>query len=175
MVSYKEVALREDPLALDGDPSNDQLITVQWREAPVQRPEQALLGVMYGTVPVAGDILITHLGHPLFDGVDLPPDHRLPGLLGYEIDQAFPDGPAGLIVLAHSPYPKDGQVIYGDMTLYQVPGGASVFAAGTIQWSWGLDDYNAPGLRTARSSEAAQRITVNVLRLLASKASAPAH
>jgi hypothetical protein len=92
MVSYKEVALQEDPLALDGDPSNDHLITVQWREPPVQRPEDALLGVMYGTVPVDGDILVTNPSHPLFDGVDLPPDHRLPGLLGYEIDQAFPGG-----------------------------------------------------------------------------------
>jgi hypothetical protein len=175
MVSYKEVALQEDPLALDGDPSNDHLITVQWREPPVQRPEDALLGVMYGTVPVDGDILVTNPSHPLFDGVDLPPDHRLPGLLGYEIDQAFPGGPAGLVILAHSPYPRDGQVIYGDMTIYEAPSGASVFAAGTIQWSWGLDDYNAPALRTARSSEAVQRMTINVLRLLASKASTPVH
>ena len=175
MVSYKEVALQEDPLALDGDPSNDQLITAQWRESPVHRPEYALLGVMYGTVPIDGDILITHPAHPLFDGVDLPPDHRLPGLLGYEIDQAFPDGPAGLTVLAHSPYPRDGHVIYGDMTLYQAPSGASVFAAGTIQWSWGLDDYNTPTLRTARSSRAAEGITGNVLRLLVSPPSSPAH
>lgn len=170
MVSYKEVARQEDPLALDGDPSNDHLVTVQWRELPVNRPEHHLLGVMYGTVPVDGDVLIAQPAHPLFDGVDLPSDHRLPGLLGYEIDQAFPDGPAGLVILAHSPYPRDGQVLYGDMTFYQALSGARVFAAGTIQWSWGLDDYNAPALRTARSSEAAQRITVNVLRLLASRA-----
>ena len=175
MVSYKEVAWNEDPLALDGDPSNDQLITVQWRESPVQRPEQALLGVMYGTVPVDGDILITQPEHPLFNGADLPPDHRLPGLLGYEIDQVFADGPAGLTVLAHSSYPRDGEAVYGDMTLYQAQSGAFIFAAGTIQWSWGLDDYNAPTLRTARSSQAAQRITGNILRLLASPASSPAH
>ncbi|MGC3975487.1 MAG: hypothetical protein QM771_14065 [Nitrospira sp.] len=175
LVSYKEVALQEDPLALDDDPSNDQLITVQWREYPVNRPEQALLGVMYGAVPVDGDILITQPQHFLFKGVDLPPDHRLPGLLGYEIDQVFADGPTGLTVLAHSPYPGDGQAVYGDMTLHQVPSGASIFAAGTIQWSWGLDDYNAPALRTARSSEAAQRITGNILRLLASPTSSAAH
>lgn len=60
-------------------------------------------------------------------------------------------------------------MIYGDMTLYQAPSGAAVFAAGTIQWSWGLDDYNAPTLRTARSSRAAQGITGNVLRLLTSQ------
>ncbi|HNE33476.1 MAG TPA: hypothetical protein PK365_13935, partial [Nitrospira sp.] len=110
-----------------------------------------------------------------FNGVDLPPDHRLPGLLGYEIDQVFANGPAGLTVLAHSSYPRDGEAVYGDMTLYQAQSGAFIFAAGTIQWSWGLDDYNAPTLRTARSSQAAQRITGNILRLLASPASSPAH
>ena len=45
------------------------------------------------------------------------------------------------------------------MTLYETLSGARVFATGTIQWSWGLDDYNAPSLRTARSSEAAQQMT----------------
>ncbi|MBS0177179.1 MAG: hypothetical protein JSR20_00290 [Nitrospira sp.] len=170
MVSYKEVALQEDPLALDGDLSNDHLITVQWREPLVNRPEHHLLGVMFETVPIDGDILITDPEHPLFDGVDLPPDHRLLGLLGYEIDRAFPGGPAGLTILAHSPFERDGHVVHSDMTLYRAADGAAVFAAGTIQWSWGLDDYNAPSLRTARSSVAAQQLTVNVLKLLTHKA-----
>ena len=169
MVSYKEVALTEDPYALDGDPSNDHLITVQWRDQPLNRPEHKLLGVMFETVPVDGDLVITRPSHPLFSGIPLPPDHRLPGLLGYEIDRAFPDGPAKLEILAHSPHQRDGQVVYGDMTLYQAPSGAHVFATGTIQWSWGLDDYNAPALRTARTSEAAQQITRNILELLARK------
>lgn len=78
MVSYKEVAQQEDPLALDGEPSNDHLITVQWREPPIHRPEHQLLGVMFETVPVDGDILVTQPSHPLFEGVDLPPDRRLP-------------------------------------------------------------------------------------------------
>ncbi|MEK6803212.1 MAG: N,N-dimethylformamidase beta subunit family domain-containing protein [Nitrospirota bacterium] len=169
MVSYKEVALAEDPYALDGDPSNDHLITVQWRDQPLNRPEHKLLGVMFETVPVDGDLVITRPSHPLFSGIPLPPDHRLPGLLGYEIDRAFPDGPAKLEILAHSPYQRNGQVVYGDMTLYQAPSGARVFATGTIQWSWDLDDYNAPALRTARTSEAAQQITRNILELLARK------
>lgn len=173
MVSYKEVALTEDPYVLDGDPSNDHLVTVQWRDPPVRRPEHELLGVMYETVPVDGDILVTMPSHPLFAGTGLPADHRLSGLLGYEIDRAFPDGPASLTILAHSPHLRDGQVIYGDMTLYEAPSGAPVFAAGTIQWSWGLDDYNAPLLRTARSSEVAQQITRNVLGLLARRPPPP--
>lgn len=167
MVSYKEVAMTEDPYALDGDSSNDHLITVQWRDPPVNRPEQDLIGVMYETVPVDGDILVTSPSHPLFATVNWPPDHRLPGLLGYEIDRAFPNGPTDLTVLAHSPYERDGEVLYGDMTLYETPSGARVFATGTIQWSWGLDDYNAPSLRSARSSAAAQQMTHGILRFLA--------
>lgn len=167
MVAYKEAALREDPLALDGDPSNDHLITVQWRDRPVNRPEQDLIGVMYEAVPVDGDIVVTVPSHPLFAGVELSDDHRLPGLLGYEIDRAFPNGPSNVTILAHSPYSRDGQVVHGDMTLYEAPSGALVFAAGTIQWSWGLDDYNAPQLRTARSGQAVRQITRNILGFLA--------
>ncbi|MBI3804937.1 MAG: hypothetical protein HY282_14370 [Nitrospirae bacterium] len=31
-----------------------------------------------------------------------------------------------------------------NMTIQTTPGGARVFATGSIQWSWGLDDYNVP-------------------------------
>jgi hypothetical protein len=59
------------------------------------------------------------------------------------------------------------------MTLYQASSGAWVFAAGTMQWSWGLDDYNAPGLRASRLSPAAQQITRNILSLLAANLTSP--
>lgn len=52
------------------------------------------------------------------------------------------------------------------MTYHEMANGARIFATGTMQWSWGLDDYNAPALRSIRTSEAAQQITRNVLRLL---------
>ena len=49
------------------------------------------------------------------------------------------------------------------MTVYTAPSGATVFATGSIQWSWGLDDYNAPALRLSRLSPAAQQMTRNAL------------
>lgn len=49
------------------------------------------------------------------------------------------------------------------MTIYAAESGALVFAAGSVQWSWGLDGYNAPAWHTSRTSDAAQRITRNVL------------
>jgi hypothetical protein len=48
------------------------------------------------------------------------------------------------------------------MTIYSTPE-ASVFATGSMQWSWGLDDYNVPDMRTSRISAMAQQITGNVL------------
>jgi hypothetical protein len=174
MVAYKEMALLEDPYALDGDDSNDRFITVQWREQPVDRPEHRLLGVMTQTFPVDGDVLITSPLHPIFISVPLQPDRRLPGLLGYEIDRTFANGPSGLMTLAHSPIFHGGETRYGDMTIYQSSSGAWVYATGTMQWSWGLDDYNVPAVRTSRLNSAAQQITRNVLSLLASRPSTPA-
>jgi hypothetical protein len=52
------------------------------------------------------------------------------------------------------------------MATYTHPSGATVFATGSNQWSWGLDDYNAPELRTPRQNPAAQQITRNVLARL---------
>lgn len=53
-----------------------------------------------------------------------------------------------------------------NMTIYTSKSGAKVFATGTIQWSWGLDDYNVPELRTSRHNKNAEIITHNVLELL---------
>jgi hypothetical protein len=54
------------------------------------------------------------------------------------------------------------------MTMYTAPSGAIVFATGSMQWSWGLDGYNAPAWHPVRTSEIAQQVTRNVLgRMLA--------
>lgn len=166
MVAYKEAARRFDPYAIDDDPANDRLVTAQWREAPVQEPEESLIGVMYDAVPVDGDIVISQLSHPIFSGVVLPPDARLRGLLGYEVDRPFRDSPPGMTILAHSPYEVGGRRDHAAMTLYAWPSGAIVFATGSMQWSWGLDDYNAPAIRSSRLSEAARQITKNILAFL---------
>ena len=105
----------------------------------------------------------------------------LGGLLGYEVDAIYGGGPPGIVRLAHSPFVEpaaqgaQARTRYADMTIYQVDSGALVFAAGSIQWSWGLDGYNAPAWHTSRTSGAAQRITKNVLdRMLADRAQADA-
>ena len=166
MVAYKETAREKDPFATDGDAANDHLVTTQWREPPVNNPEEVLIGVMYESVPVDGDVVVSQLSHQIFSGVSLPENSRLPGLLGYEADRRFGPASSDLVVLAHSPYDLNGRTNYADMSLYASTNGSMVFATGSMQWAWGLDDYNAPAIRTSRLSDAAQQITKNVLALL---------
>lgn len=140
--------------------------TDKWRSAAVNRPEEQLIGVMYTGDPVDGDVVVAAPGHWIFAGTGLGAGDALPGLLGYEVDCVQGCGPAGVQIVAASPWAAiDGSGRRGmsHMSVYPAPSGALVFAAGTIQWAWGLDDFNAPGLRSSRTSDAAQQITRNVL------------
>ncbi|HJU06842.1 MAG TPA: N,N-dimethylformamidase beta subunit family domain-containing protein, partial [Nitrospiraceae bacterium] len=164
IVAYKDET--QDPYAIDEDSENDQRVTTRWRQAPVNRPEEAFIGVMYESDPVDADIVIADAEHWALSGTGLQAGDHLPGLLGYEVDRVFGEGPAGVLVIAHSPYIIGGGTRYADMASYTAASGATVFATGTIQWSWGLDDFNVPALRSSRLSEAAGQITRNVLTRL---------
>ena len=55
--------------------------------------------------------------------------------------------------LCSNPYPQDpSHKTDWAMTVYQVSSGAYVFNAGTVEWSWGLDDYFT-GLTTADGAD----------------------
>ena len=77
------------------------------------------------------------------------------GTLGYEWDQDLDNGyrPAGLIRLSSTTIPTndlllDDKLNFGPgtathhLTLYRHTSGALVFSAGTVQWSWGLDNFH---------------------------------
>jgi hypothetical protein len=96
------------------------------------------------------------------------------GTLGYEWDEDPDNGsrPAGLFDLSSTTRTVTGKLLdYGStvgtgtathhLTMYRAPSGALVFSAGTIQWTWGLDDHHdgvgqPPDLRM-------QQATVNLL------------
>lgn len=175
IVAHKETALATDPLARDGLFVNDHLVTTKWRDVPVSRPEEALLGVMFIETRIDGDIVVDDASHWVFAGTGLRRGDRLQGLLGYEVDAVHHiDSPPGLVRLAHSPYVNaNGETGYSDMTIHTTSRGVLVFATGTIQWSWGLDDFGHPD-RVARQSEAAKQITRNVLdRMIATAPTMP--
>jgi hypothetical protein len=179
MVSYKEKATSSDPYAIDSDPNNNHLVTTKWRDAPVSRPESALLGVQYfyDESNMAADMVIDNVTAApwVFAGTGATTGTRLPGLVGYEVDGMTSSSPAGTIRLANSPFlnkkvnPQTTQ--FSHMVLHTAQSGATVFATGTIQWSWGLDDYNmANRPPNAVVSPIAQQITRNILDRFAGEA-----
>jgi hypothetical protein len=95
------------------------------------------------------------------------------GSLGYEWDEDLEDAarPAGLIRMSETTVSvpqriQDYGSSYGPgtathhLTLYRAGSGALVFGAGTVQWSWGLDDTHDRG--SAPTDARMQQATVNL-------------
>ncbi len=96
------------------------------------------------------------------------------GILGFEWDEDLDNGsqPPGVVRLSSTTIPGANVLAdYGStyvwgpathhLTLYRHSSGALVFGAGTIQWSWGLDDvHDYPGPST---DPRMQQATVNLL------------
>ncbi len=152
---YRQVRFEPSPLgpdrrqvcykAADEDPllgQDDSLVTVNWPEAPVSRPEAELIGSTYQDIDARADLVFTDPGSWLLDGVSLPAGNRLAGVIVGEFDRYVPrgGGPANLDVIAHSVVPNRGNN-YSDITWYTVPGGGGgVFAAGNANWVNALSD-----------------------------------
>ena len=163
----------------DRDPvfntSRDQDLTVRFRNLHPPRPEVSLVGMMLSAEDVEGNLtpVPEARGHWIYanTGIQSGKTRAIPGLLGYEVDRSFVKdatygkfSPKGLEVLARSwVQPLKIGRLPSESTIYTAPSGATVFAAGTMQWSWGLDDWGAPGLRSARRHPDVERITRNLL------------
>src|SRR5216684_3200218 len=169
LVGYK-VAGR-DPFFHNPDPNLRRRTTVQFRKPPVNRPEDALIGVMYDKANVFDDIVVEDASNWVFDGTNLQSGEHLPGLLGYEVDRMFGNAPQSTHRIAHSPYQAHGHSGFADMTVYENDSGSIVFATGTMQWNWGLVDYRVRG-REFRNS-AVQQATRNILARFGATPSTP--
>ena len=142
---------RLDPFAKT-DPG---LTTVRWRESPVNDPEAPLVGQMYGhIVRRPGDWIVREPAHWLYEGTALRDGDRLVNLVGQEYDTYFARyAPPGTTVLARGPVDAliRGHAIEGALaspaihtsTMYTAASGATVFAAGTFQWSWAIDRFGS--------------------------------
>jgi cellulose synthase/poly-beta-1,6-N-acetylglucosamine synthase-like glycosyltransferase len=164
IVAYKENAPWHDPLSLDQDPKNDHLVTTKWRNAPVNRPEAGLLGSMFLEVetPVNGDFVIEDAEGWITYNTGLTKGSSLRGVVGYEVDGMSASSPPGTHIVARSSVSQ----IAGTATVYHAASGAVVFSSGSMQWSWGLDDYNTPELRKSVLSREVQQMTRNILARL---------
>jgi hypothetical protein len=163
MVGYKANSF--GPTAPGPDPMygvNNSLVTTTWRDPVVNLPENGLLGVMYEDQIDKAPYVVQNASHWIYQGAGFVDGSSVPGIVGYEYDKVWNNGstPAGLTVLSSSPVV--GQKVgssQSNSSIYTAPSGARVFAAGTIQWSWGLDNfptntYAHPGI---------QRTTSNIL------------
>lgn len=147
------------------------------------------------------DLIVDEPDHWLFDKATVTKDMRLAGMVGYEQDGFFTNLSSYKRLPEEYPprnfgIPPTTQVIasseHGAKTIvYTAESGATVFVSGTIQWSWGLDDFVIPGpapkeplptkgswglgnvvssepalekpLRTKRKNEVIEQMTANLL------------
>ena len=175
--------------------------TLRWRDLSPPQPENTILGVVQnGTANdrafriynasswiFAGTGLVNYVsGTPVTSGTG---QNAIAGVVGYEFDERAANDPSlapyasyepsGLQQVAHSSVPAsdNGVAAFSDATLYTAASGAIVFAAGTIQWSFGLDpgvndgfcDCN-PGYTNSKS----QQITANILNKFLTTTTTPA-
>lgn len=163
MEGYKSAS--EDPVKADAT------TTAMWRQAPAARAENALVGQLYECFPAKGPMTITDPDFFLYSGTGVRAGQQFPGLLGVEVDRAYPIAgtPPNLRTVAHSPV-QCGNVgqTYSDMTYYTTESGAGVFAVGTMYWTKGLMPVaeSDTGI-TPESTRFATAVTENLLRAMA--------
>jgi hypothetical protein len=137
VVCYKDPSL--DPMSS----SNPSLTTYLWREAPVNQPENALLGAMYeAQVNSTFSWVVQNASHWVYAGTGLHDGDTLPTLVGYEYDKTWANGltPAGVVSLSNSPVvPSGGGSSLANSTIYTATSGALVFDAATFYWPRKLD------------------------------------
>ncbi|HKO39395.1 MAG TPA: N,N-dimethylformamidase beta subunit family domain-containing protein [Solirubrobacterales bacterium] len=155
MVMYRRAGADPEP-----DPARK---TVRFRELVPPRPEGELWGVQYeegidypGAPPRHYVLADGCLGDPWLAGTGFETPATLEGLVGYEWDAftaaAEVDEPT--VFLHH-----EGEPSNADAVRHRTPAGGIVFAAGSLQFSWGLDGWGGHG----QADERLQRLMKNGL------------
>src|SRR6266850_2331562 len=166
MIGYKEFAYL-DP-ANQTDPLH---LTARFRDPPLNRPENAMAGEMFGAWQwVAAPLSIKDPSHWLWRGAGVDANTMIPGVYSGEVDnRGDPRSlPAGVSVLAGTMTENHGGDFQpGESTLYTAASGAQVFSAGSIKWS--------ATLARARSWDPRiQQATANLFSVFAGDGNLPA-
>ncbi|PPS42787.1 N,N-dimethylformamidase beta subunit family domain-containing protein [Chroococcidiopsis sp. TS-821] len=187
MVCYKD-QWAQDPVA----PTN------KFRSPQNNKPENALLGVMYtgdrddlyftwgdinGTTNTYGgyDFIVTNSNNPYYANTGLQNGDRLTGLVGFEWDAIANNGatPNGLVILGQSqvnPANIDEDLPQGTNTQvshavrYTAASGAKVFSTGSNQWMWGLDSDR---INPSKEDLRVKQIAVNIFADMGAKPLTP--
>jgi hypothetical protein len=140
--------------------------------------ENNLLGMLYECFPARGALVVRDPGFFLLQGTGATKGSRYAGLVGTEIDRAYPipGTPDNLQVVAHSPVVcAQGKHTASDVTYYSTHSGAGVFAVGSMLWSKGLRSRNTKYGIDARSVTFARKVTANLFWAMAAGPMGKAH
>ena len=160
VVEYKSAAL--DPMHR----SHPQQATERFRDLPDPEPEAELSGLDYECYPALGHYKIEDPSFWGFAGTGVKRGRVIPGLVGVEIDRAYPlpSTPRPVDVVAHSPVRCRGTSTYSDSAYSTRKSGAGVFATGTMHWTCVLAGSCRQFGATDASTSFVRRVTDNVLR-----------
>ena len=159
VVDYKDAG--EDPLR----PSNPALVTVNWRDDPVDQPETALVGEEFECNPVQANGVVVDAQNWLFTGTGVHNGDTIANLVGRWYDRVNLNvpTPTTVEVLAHSPVNCAGVgPSYADLLYYSTPSGAGVLATGTGNWVCNLSGVCPDDTRN-HPDDRILRITQNLL------------
>jgi len=139
MICYKDAAL--DPTV------NRTLKTVKWRDQPVNRPEQSLIGIQY-TANLKGNMTfaatIVNSSNWIYAGTGFSDGNATTAIFGDEVDRFMSEYPppphkSQTLLSEAEIINTSDEVDHANSSIYQAESGAWVFAAGSITWSVGLD------------------------------------
>jgi hypothetical protein len=166
VVNYKNP--QEDPLY----GKDDAQVTGDWPSPPDAQPESPLIGQAYACFSgLYEPLVVTDAGSWIWAGSGVRNGESLPRAVGPESDHVDPTGagPAQVSVAAHSPVRcAFTSATSSDVTFYQAPSGAGVFATGTGGWVCALWTDACSGADPPPITQRAlQAATANVLRTFA--------
>lgn len=172
LVGYKSDAAVADPVRDAPD------TTAMWRQPPHSNPENSLTGQLYECFPAHGPLVVRDPRFFLFRGTGARSGSAYAGLVGTEIDRAYPirGTPRDLQVVAHSPVACDDTgTTYSDLTYYTTRSGAGVVDTGTMLWVRALRGPSPVEGIDARTSRFVRRVTANLWAAMATGPMGRAH
>ncbi len=172
VVCYKTSYLQDPMYGKD-----NWLVTNDFPAPPDPDPEQSMIGIQYTGYPVVGDYVVTVPDSWVYKGTGARDGTRYRALVGIEFDSLDPAYPMvrPIELLSHSPVLLNGVSMFSNSSYYTHPGGAGVFAVGTMRW---VESFGPPlyhwGI-TPACGAFTRKVTENVLLAFADGPAAAKH